>query len=309
MKVLTSQRLPGPAFDELTDVEYFVGRLPDALHAPRPGVEAVITFRERFTPDAIELLPNLKLVAVYGVGFDGIDIASCHKRGIIVTNTPGVLDAATAELAIALILASRRRIVEADAAVRRGAWIDASRDLLLGEDLDGSSLGIVGLGRIGQRVARLARALGMKVTYFQRTRLDRDLERNMGVDYAPFDRLLSECDVVSLHCPMTEQTIGLIGMRELNLMRDGACIINTARGPLIVESALVEVLESGRICAGLDVFTSEPEVPIAIRTLPNVVLSPHSGTSTTRTRAAMTRLVVDNILAVGAGRAPITPVG
>ncbi len=309
MKVLTSQRLPGSAFDELTDVEFLEGRLPEGLNVTRPDVEAVITFRERFTRETIEFLPKVRLVAVYGVGHDGIDVAACHQRGIIVTNTPGVLDAATAELAIALILASRRRIVEADTAVRRGAWTDASRDLLLGDDLEGSSLGIVGLGRIGQRVARLARAFGMKVTYFQRTRLDRDIERNMEVEYAPLDRLLSECDVVSLHCPMTEQTIGLIGRRELNLMRDGACIVNSARGPLIVESALVEVLESGRLCAALDVFKSEPGVPIALRKLPNVVLSPHAGTSTTRTRAAMTRLVVDNILAVAAGRPPITPIG
>ena len=267
-----------------------------------------MTFRERVTRETLDLLPNVKLIAVNGVGYDGIDVAACHRRGVIVTNTPGVLDAATAELAIALILASRRRIVEADAAVRRGVWTDGSRDLLLGEELDGSALGIIGLGRIGRRVARLARALGMRVAYFQRNRLDRATERQIEVEYVPLDQMLSESDVVSLHCPLTDATIGLIGVRELALMRDGSCIVNTARGPLVDEGALASVLESGRLHAALDVYSSEPSVPSALWSLPNVVLSPHSGTSTTRTRAAMTRLVVDNILAVGAGRAPVTPV-
>jgi glyoxylate reductase len=285
LRVLASRRLPGPAWDELDDVEL----LEAPLAEPRPDVEALVVVAEPVGDRLLDLLPSLRIVANYGVGYDGVDVEACARRGVAVTNTPGVLDAATADLAFGLLLAARRRIVEGDRYVREGKWgTDWAEAILLGDEVSGATLGIVGLGRIGSAVARRARAFDMRVLYTR---------RSPDVESVSLDELLAEADVVTLHVPLTEETQGLIDARRLALMRDGACLVNTARGAIADEEALVRELVSGRLRAGLDVFAHEPSVPRELLDLPNVVLTPHIGSGTGATRAAMTRVLVDNLLA------------
>jgi glyoxylate reductase len=292
LRVLASRRLPGLAWEELDDVEL----LEVPLAEPRPDVEALVVVAEVVDGRRLDLLPNLLIVANYGVGYDGVDVEACTRRGVAVTNTPGVLDAATADLAFGLLLAARRRIVEGDRYVRDGRWgTDWAEAVLLADEVSGATLGIVGLGRIGSAVARRARAFDMHVLH---TRRSPDPES------VALDDLLAEADVVSLHVPLTEETQGLIDARRLALMRDGACLVNTARGAIVDEEALVRELASGRLRAGLDVFAHEPSVPRELLDLPNVVLTPHIGSGTGETRAAMTRVLVENLLAVRDGREP-----
>jgi len=270
----------------------------------RPGVEALAVVAERVDERTLELLPDLRIVANYGVGYDGIDVAACERRGVAVTNTPGVLDAATADLAFALVLAVRRRVVEGDRYVRAGKWGSGwAEPFLLGDDVSGATIGIVGLGRIGVAVARRARAFDMRILYTRRRgRLEAERERELGVEFRALDELLAEADVVTLHVPFTDETNALVDARRLGLMRDGACLVNTARGQVVDEPALVLELVAGRLRAGLDVFVHEPAVPAELLDLPNVVLTPHIGSATTSTREAMTRVLVDNLLAARDGR-------
>jgi glyoxylate reductase len=290
LKVLATRRYPGPAFDELGDVEV---RALGELESARPDVEALLVANE---PVPVNLLPELKLVANFGVGYDRLGIEELRHRGIAVTNTPGVLSAATADLTLALILAVRRRVVEGDARVRRGEWRGSWADGFLAEELTGSTLGIIGLGRIGQAVARRAQGFELRVLYAQRTRAETDLG-----EFRELDELLAESDLVTIHAPLTPETRGLLDARRLALLRDGAAVVNTARGEIVDESALTAELVSGRLRAGLDVFTHEPHVPEELLELPNVVLTPHLGSATRQTREAMTRLVVDNVLAFERG--------
>lgn len=306
MKVLAARRFPGPAWARLTDVEFLAA---NGLDGARPGVEALIVANETVDQRLLELLPDLRLVANYGVGYDRIDVAACAARGVAVTNTPGVLDAATADLALALVLACRRRVVEGDRFVRAGRWgADWAMPYLLGDELSGSTLGIVGLGRIGEAVARRARGFEVRLLYTKRHQLDDARERELGVEFRELDVLLAEADTVTLHVPRAPETEQLIDARRLALLRDGTCLVNTARGEIVDEPALVRELVSGRIRAGLDVFAQEPNVPPELLDLPNVVLTPHLGSATARTREAMTRLVVDNVLAAAAGQPLLTPV-
>ncbi len=298
MNILATRRYPGPAFDELDDVEV---RSLAELHAPRPDVEGLVVANE---PVPLDLLPQLRVVANFGAGYDRIDVEACLERGVVVTNTPGVLDDATADLAFTLILAVRRQVVEGDRLVRSGGWTGSWAEGQLTEDVAESTLGIVGLGRIGSAVARRAQGFDLRVLYAQRRRVDTDL-----AEFRELDALLAEADIVTLHMPLTPATNGLIDARRLALLRDGACLVNTARGEIVDEKALVTELVSGRIRAGLDVFTEEPHVPPELLDLPNVVLTPHLGSATRQTREAMTRLVVDNLLAVERGEPPLTPVG
>jgi glyoxylate reductase len=294
--VLATRPLPGPAWDELENLEL---GLPETR---RDDVTALIVSGDRVDDAVLDLLPSLRLVANYGVGYDNVDVAACRARGVAVTNTPGVLDAATADLAFALILAVRRRLVEGDRLVRAGAWGTSwSEGPFLGRDLSGATLGIVGLGRIGAAVARRARAFDLRVLHHRRTPGD-------DPDHRDLDALLRESDIVSLHVPLTPETRQLISRERLALLRDGATLVNTARGGVVDEDALVDELVSGRIGAGLDVFVHEPHVPEAVLDLPNVVLTPHVGSATVETRAAMTRIVVDNVLALQRGEPLRTPV-
>jgi glyoxylate reductase len=290
LKVLATRRYPGPAFEELEDVE--IAPL-ETVHEPQDGIEAVIVANEAVP---LELFPSLRLIANFGVGYDRLEVPAATARGIAITNTPGVLDAATADLTFALILAARRRVVEGDRLVRAHEWRGSWADSFLGEELTGSTLGIVGFGRIGQAVARRARGFDLRVLYTRRTRGETDHG-----EYRELDDLLRESDVVTIHAPRTPETEGLIDQRRLALLRDGACLVNTARGEIVDEEALVRELVSGRIRAGLDVFAHEPNVPEALLDLPNVVLTPHLGSATRQAREAMTRLVVDNIRAFERG--------
>ena len=286
MKILATRRYPGPAFDELGDVE--VGQLQS-----RDDVEVLVVANE---PLDASHFPALRLVANFGVGYDRLGVEKLHRRGITVTNTPGVLDAATADLTWALILAARRRVVEGDRRVRAGEWTGSWADGFLAEELTGSTLGIVGLGRIGSAVARRAEGFDLRVLSTRRS------------GGTPLDELLAESDILTIHAPLTPETHGLIDARRLSLLRDGACIVNTARGEIVDEDALVAELVSGRVRAGLDVFAHEPRVPEALLPLPNVVLTPHLGSGTRQTREAMTRIVVDNVLAFERGEELVTPV-
>jgi len=282
-------------------VEYLDAALPDGAGVRREDVEALAVVGERIDDETLDLFPNLKIVANYGVGYDTVDVDACAARGVAVTNTPGVLTAATAELAFALLLAVRRRIVAGDRAVREGRWRGGWADPdFLGRDVGGSTLGIVGYGRIGRAVSHLAAAFGMGVLYHSRRREDEC--------WRSLDQLLSEADAVSLHVPLTPETRGMLDAERLALLRDGACLVNTARGQIVDEDALVRELVSGRIEAGLDVFAYEPEVPRELLGLSNVVVTPHIGSATAETREAMTRALVDNLSAVERGEPPPNPV-
>jgi glyoxylate reductase len=298
VKVVATRRYPGPAFDELDDVE--IAPL-DALGRAREDVEGLVVANE---PVPLDLVPRLRIVANFGVGYDRIDVAACAARGVVVTNTPGVLDDATADLTFALILATRRQVVEGDRLVRSGSWNGSWSEGRLANDVTGATLGILGLGRIGSAVARRARGFDLRVLYTQRRRIETELG-----EFRELDALLEEADIVTIHAPLTSETLGLLDARRLALLRDGACLVNTARGEIVDEQALVGELVSGRIRAGLDVFAHEPAVPRELLELPNVVLTPHLGSATRQTREAMTRLVVDNLLAVERGEPPLTPVG
>ena len=297
MKILATRRYPGPGFDDLADVEV---RALAELGVRRDDIEGLMVANE---PVPLSLFPRLRVVANFGVGYDRVDVAACLERGVVVTNTPGVLDAATADLAFALILATRRQVVEGDRHVRSGSWTGSWAEGQLAEELSGSTLGIVGLGRIGSAVARRAQGFDLRVLYTKRERIDTALG-----EFRELDVLLAEADVVTLHVPLSAATNGLIDARRLALLRGGACLVNTARGEIVDERALVAELVSGRIRAGLDVFVDEPRVPPQLLDLPNVVLTPHLGSATRQTREAMTRLAVDNLLADERGEAPPTPV-
>ena len=283
MRIAATQTFPGPAWDELQDVTLLESWPPVE---PLPGIEVLVEAVVAVGPEELDLLPDLRLVANYGVGYDRVDVAACRERGVAVTNTPGVLDAAVADLTLALILACRRHLVASDRFVREGRWRRGwARPELLGRDLEGATLGVVGFGRIGRQVASRAQAFGMRIVFHRRT------------GGLPLDELLRTADVVSLHVPLTPETDGLISRERLALLQDGATLVNTARGAIVDEDALVEELVSGRISAGLDVFADEPRVPERLLELPNVVLTPHVASATVETRAAMTRVLVDNVLA------------
>jgi glyoxylate reductase len=283
VRIVATQNLPGPAWRELPGVT-LLESWPPAEQLD--GVDVLVQAHVLVGPEELDLLPDLRLVANYGVGYDTVDVAACRKRGVAVTNTPGILDAAVAELTLALILACRRQLVASDRFVRQQRWTRGWADPeFLGNDLAGSTLGLVGMGRIGSEVARRAEAFGMRVTHHRRS------------DGAALDELLSSSDVVSLHVPLTPETRDLMSRERLALLRDGATLINTARGAIVDEEALVDELVSGRISAGLDVFGDEPRVPERLLELPNVVLTPHIASATVETRAAMTRVLVDNVLA------------
>ena len=259
----------------------------------------------------VELLaaagPGLRIVANVAVGYDNIDTAACAERGVVVTNTPGVLDETTADLAFALILATSRRLVEADAFVRRGEAWAWRPDLYVGRDVSGATLGIVGPGRIGLAVARRAQAFSMRVVATP-SRNSAEAER-LGIETLSLPELLAQSDVVSLHCPLTPETHHLIGRDELELMGPDSILVNTARGPIVDEAALAPALKAGTIAAaGLDVYEHEPDVHPDLLGLPNVVLLPHIGSAARATRDRMAALAIDNVRAVLAGEPPITPV-
>jgi glyoxylate reductase len=263
------------------------------------------TITDRIDKEVLERAPDLKVIANNGVGFDHIDLEAASARKIPVTNTPGVLTDETADLTFALILSTARRIVEGDRMTRQGEFKYWAPLHFLGWKVSGKVLGVVGFGRIGQAVAKRARGFDMKVIYYSRSRLDPIREMDLNVAFKPFDELLGEADFVSLHVPMSHLTRRLIGSRELDIMKPSACLINTARGGVVDEKALVEALQNGRIGgAGLDVYENEPELSPGLAGLKNVVLLPHVGSATIETRTKMASMAAENLLAGLRGERP-----
>lgn len=252
----------------------------------------------------LESASKVKIFANYAVGYNNIDIAAATHRGIAVTNTPGVLTHATAELAWALLFATARRIVDADRYTREGKFHGWAPTLYLGQDISGKTLGIIGAGRIGASFARKAAGFDMKILYHNRKR-DEAFELETGAEYAELSVLLQQSDFVSLHVPLTTETRYLLGEGELRMMKRNAILINTARGPVVDEKALVRALREGWIWgAGLDVYDNEPVIEPELLKLDNVVLAPHIGSATTHTREKMAEMAIDNILAVLRGEIP-----
>jgi glyoxylate reductase len=267
---------------------------------------AITLLSDPVTAQVLSACSNLKIVANYAVGYNNIDLDAARKQGIWVTNTPDVLTEATADLTLALLLAVTRRVIEGDTLVRTGGFSGWRPDFMLGEGLQGKTFGIIGFGRIGQAVARRVEAFGMKVLYTRRQR-PRDARSNP--HYRTLEQMLPECHVVSLHCPLTPETYYVLNERRLRMLPRGAYVINTARGPLLDEAALVRALDDGHLAgAGLDVYEEEPAVDPGLVTRRDVVLLPHVGSATVATRAAMADLAVANVEAVLAGRKPPTPV-
>jgi len=260
---------------------------------------------EIFSADVIAALPaRLKVIANHSVGVDHVDLAAAKAKGVIVTNTPDVLSDATAEIAVLCMLGAARRASEGDRMVREGRWDFWSPAFMVGVQTTGKRFGIVGMGRVGQVTAMRARGFGMKVHYHNRRRLPAELEHG-AVFHESVEDLLPHCDVLSLHCPATPETTGLINARTLALLPDGAVLVNTARGALVDEAALIAALNSGKLfAAGLDVFATEPGGNPELSALENVFLLPHIGSATGETRDAMGFRALDNIDAVFAGHEP-----
>ena len=282
----------------------------EVLEQEAARADGLLTMLSDRVDDALlEKAPNLKVIANLAVGYDNIAVASCTRRGILVTNTPDVLTETTADLAWALLMAAARRIVEADRLVREGRWKSWAPMFMTGQDVYGATIGIVGMGAIGTAIARRARGFNMKILYHNRHRRE-EAERTLGAEYRDLDSLLRESDFVVTMTPLTPQTRGLIGERELSLMKPSAILINPGRGGVVDEDALYRALKEGRLwAAGLDVFAQEP-VPTnhPLLTLPNVVVAPHIGSASIPTRTAMARLCAENLIAALTGGNPPTPV-
>ena len=279
---------------------------PERLRELAVGCDAIVA--DPSVPVDAALLDaagaGLRVVANFAVGYDNVDLDACRERGVVVTNTPGVLTDATAELALALTLAAARRINEAEAGLRAGRWTGWDPGAHLGLELTGRTFGVVGLGRIGRRYAELVRPLAGDLLYVTRT--DRpDAGRALGAAQVDLDELLRRADVVSIHAPASDDTHHLIGAPELEAMRGHAVLVNTSRGPLVDSAALAAALAEGTIgAAGLDVYEDEPNVPKALLEAPRCVLLPHIGSATDSARDAMAELAARNALAVLAGQEP-----
>jgi glyoxylate reductase len=283
---------------------------PEVLRSELAEAGGVLSFfTDHWDRERLGWAPRLKVLANMAVGYDNIDVAACTERGILVTNTPGVLTETTADLTFALLLAAARRIPEADKLVRAGGWTGHAPTFMAGRQVAGATLGIIGMGRIGQAVARRALGFGMRILY-QNRRRDEAAEAALGAEYRTLDALLAESDFVVLLCPRTPETVGLIGARELGLMKPTAVLVNAARGGIVDEAALYEALVAGRLwAAGIDVWAVEP-VPVSnpLLRLPNVVALPHIGSATIETRTAMAVHAAENLVAVLTGGRPLSPV-
>ena len=281
----------------------------DIIHNAKDCTGLVTLLSDKIDAKVISNIPKLKVIAQYAVGYDNIDIDLASRNGVMVTNTPGVLTETTADLTWALILAASRRITEADRYVRTGKWKVAwGPQMLLGHDIFGATLGIVGMGRIGTAVARRAAGFSMKILYTSRSVNEntKRIENETGAIRTSLETLLKESDVVTLHVPLNPQTLGLIGIEQFALMKPGSILVNTARGQVIVEEALVEALKSGRLsAAGLDVFEKEPiSLNSKLLDLDNVVLAPHIGSASISTRDRMAEICARNLIAALEGDSP-----
>jgi glyoxylate reductase len=302
---------PRKKLAERFDVEYWTGeeRPPRAEFLKRvSGQDALICLlTEKIDREMLDAAgPNLRIVANVAVGFDNIDVPACTQRKVAVTNTPGVLDETTADFAWTLLMAVARRLVEGDRMARSGAWTKWNLDQLCGTDVWGKTLGIIGLGRIGRAVARRAAGFRMRIIYNSTTRAPVDVEKELNAEYVSRDAVFEQADFLSLHVPLNAATRGLVGPAELAKMKRAAFLINTTRGPVVQEAALVDALERGLIAgAALDVFEREPLIPDGLRR-DNVVLAPHLGSASVETRTRMALIAVENAIAFFAGKRPPT---
>jgi len=307
-KVLLTRRIPSSALATLdaacdldrNDGDQLSPAELQARLADKDGVVCLMT--DAMTAEVMDAAPRLKVIANVAVGYNNIDVAAAQSRGIVVTNTPEVLTEATADFTWALIMDITRRVSEGDRLIRRGAWKGWALDFMLGNELRGKTLGIIGFGRIGQAVAARATAFGMRVIHS-------GVQAAAGGDAVPVDRLLATADIVTIHVPLTTETRHLIDQAALARMKRSAYLINTSRGPVVDETALAWALKN-RIISGaaLDVYEEEPAVHRDLLTLENVVLAPHLGSATTETRTVMADLAVRNVIAVLTGQPPLTPV-
>lgn len=283
----------------------------DEVHALVKGADAVLTLLTTKVDDAFldAAGPQLKVVANVAVGYNNIDVAACARRGVVCTNTPGVLTDATADIAMALILMSTRRLGEGERVIRSQQPWQWGMFYMLGSGIQGSQLGIIGMGDIGQALARRAKAFGMKIAYSNRRPVAPQIEAELGAQMMSMDELLATSDVVSLNCPYSPATHHLMSAPQFEMMKPTAFLINTARGPIVDEAALVAALQSGQLAgAGLDVFENEPAVHPGLLECENAVVIPHLGSATQETRAAMARLAAHNAVNVLAGVEPPTPI-
>lgn len=316
-RVVVTGRLPESVLADLADI----GQLwtppddeplsPDRLREIVAGASAIVPMlHDRIGGDVVDAAgPHLRVVATVAVGYDNLDVPALRSRGVVVTNTPGVLTGATADLTVGLVLAVTRRLGEGERIIRGGRAWRFELGFLLGSELAGKQLGIVGFGDIGQAVARRARAFGMRIAYTGRRRVAAAVEDELEAMYFSRGELLAGSDVVSVHCPLTDDTRHLIDADALERMKSSAYLVNTSRGPIVDEAALVEALRMDRIAgAALDVFEHEPQVHPGLLKQDKVVLAPHLGSATRETRIAMAQLAADNVKAVLSGDAPLTPV-
>ena len=305
-KVFITRRLPPIDLEplhQIADVETWTERQPlpySVLLDKVKGIDGLLCLlTDSIDKQLIETGKSLKVIGQMAVGYDNIDISTATARGIPVGNTPGVLTNATADLTWALLMAAARRIVEAERFVKAGQWQTWEPTLLLGADFTGSTLGIIGLGRIGQAVARRARGFDLRILYYSRHRQDSALEQSLGVEYAELETLLSESDFVTLHTSLSAETYHLISDRQLQLMKSSAILINTARGAIVDVRALYQALNTKQIAgAALDVTDPEP-IPLdsPLLTLDNVIITPHIGSASEQTRAKMAQMAVNNLIA------------
>ena len=315
-RIVVCGRIPTPAIDTLhTAGEVWAWDRDEVIPTDVRDWElatadaAVTLLTDRVDTAFLDAAPHLRIVANVAVGYNNIDVAACHKRGVVVTNTPGVLTDATADLAMALILMTTRRLGEGERLIRSGSAWQWGMFMMLGTGVQQRRLGIIGMGGIGTALARRAQAFGMTIAYHNRSPISAEVAGELDAERLDLDELLATSDIVSLNCPYSEATHHLIDGRALRMMRDDAVLINTARGPVVDEAALVNALREGFIgAAGLDVYENEPEVHPGLLTLDNVVLLPHLGSATVETRTAMAQLAARNVVEVLAGRAPLSAV-
>jgi glyoxylate reductase len=309
--ILVTRKLPSSVLKKLESVgsvDLYVGESPiepPELRARVAGKQAIVSMlTEQIDRPLLEAGLDLKIVANVAVGYNNVDVAFARARGVIVTNTPDVLTESVADYTWALILGVTRRLVEGDRVVRRGAWKGWTFDFMLGAELRGKQLGLIGFGRIARAVAARASTFGMRVAYASRREAELPSAERMSLD-----QVLCTSDVVSVHVPLSSETRHLIDKRALARMKRSAYLINTARGPVVDEEALAWALEQRLIAgAALDVYENEPAIHQALLSLENVVLAPHLGSGTVETRTAMADLAVSNVIAVLRGQPPLTPV-
>lgn len=312
MKILITQALPENALTPLRQVcDITVGSQSQPMHREEllehiRDIDGMIpTISDRIDASLLDAARRLKIIANYGVGYNHIDMDAATKHGILVTNTPDVLTDATAELAFALLLATARRIVEGDRRMRSGQFRYWAPLDFLGTEVSGQTLGIVGFGRIGQAMAKRAKAFDMRLLCTTRSPIDPSIAGQYGITRVELESLLAQSDFISLHVPLTPETFHRIGSGELALMKPTAILINTSRGPVVDETALVEALKNGTIAAaGLDVYENEPMMAPGLADLDNVVLLPHIGSATNETRTRMAEMAVANLLEGLGGHIP-----